>query len=199
MSPTLKTEAFKQVVVGGRMSPTLKTEASKQEESKALMAQSWGLFNFYLDNLLGSESWIMEIKKLTPHFYNENGHLKEVLEKQQRGYGLAIISINNLRFGIPIRTTLHRANKYCFKTIGDSGLDYTKAVLLEKDAYISGETFKVKSEEFTKIKEHDHFIQQRFEKYVMDYIKAHKKKDARVIDREFRYSTLINYHKELGL
>ena len=38
MSPTLKTEASKLVVVGGRMSPTLKTEASKLEESKALMA-----------------------------------------------------------------------------------------------------------------------------------------------------------------
>ena len=151
----------------------------------------------------------MEIRKLTPDFYTENEHLKEVLDKdrntneweknKQRGYGLAIVSINNLRFGIPIRTTIHKANKHCFKTIGDSGLDYTKAVLLEKDAYISGETFKVKTEEFTKIKEHDHFIQQRFEKYVMDYIKAHKKKDSRVIDRDFRYSTLINYHKELGL
>ena len=58
MSPTLKTEASKQVVAGGRMSPTLKTEASKQEESKALMAQSWGLFNFYVDKIdvFGSEN-----------------------------------------------------------------------------------------------------------------------------------------------
>lgn len=151
----------------------------------------------------------MDLKKLSPEFYAENEHLLEVLDKnrhtneweqfKQRGYGLAIISINNLRFGIPIRTTIHKANKYCFKTIGNSGLDYTKAVLLEKDTYISSETFKVKSEEFTKIKEHEHFIQQRFEKYVNAYIAAHQKNDMRVINRDFRFSTLVNYHAQLGL
>lgn len=151
----------------------------------------------------------MDIKKLSPEFYAENEHLLEVLDKnrhtneweqhKQRGYGLAIISINNLRFGIPIRTTIHRANKHCFKTIGESGLDYTKAVLLEKDTYISNQTFKVKTEEFTKIKEHEHFIQQRFEKYVNAYIAAHQKNDTRVIKREFRFSTLVNYHAQLGL
>lgn len=151
----------------------------------------------------------MDIKKLSPEFYAENEHLLEVLDKnrntnkweqhKQRGYGLAIISINDLRFGIPIRTTIHRANKHCFKTIGESGLDYTKAVLLEKDTYVSNQTFKVKTEEFTKIKEHEHFIQQRFEKYVNAYITAHQKNDTRIINREFRFSTLVNYHAQLGL
>lgn len=140
----------------------------------------------------------MDIKKLTPRFYQENQHLKEVLDKN-RGYGLTIVSFNGLRFGIPIRTNIHKGNNYCFRTIENGGLDYQKAVLLIDDEYISPVTFMVKQEEYEKINEHEHFINIHFEKYVKLYIKAHIKNDQRVINREFKYSTLMNYHAQLGL
>ena len=77
-------------------------------------------------------------------------------------------------------------------------MDYSKAVLLVRDEYISDDAFMIPQNEFLKIKEHTHFIEQKFNKYILHYIEAVKKNDVNVL-RAYKFSTLQNYHRELGL
>lgn len=146
----------------------------------------------------------MLIQKLEDIFFDENTHLDEVLDKRQgqwdgekkRGYGILLIEHNGLRFGIPLRS--HISHQSCFKTVGDKGLDFSKAVLLMKDEYISTSPFMIPSDEFVKIKDRTHFIQSKFSKYVEKYVKSIQKNDENSL-RSYRFSTLKNYHSELGL
>lgn len=145
----------------------------------------------------------MKISKLLPVFYHNNNHLSETLDgsgtpgEKNRGYGILIIEIHNdLRFGIPLRSNLH--HKYGFKTIGEKGLDYSKAVLIKNTAFI-GQSFKIPHDEYLKIKAREYFITSRFQKYVERYIKLANKGDTNALQQSYRYTTLVNYHAELGI
>ncbi|MGP8269254.1 MAG: type III toxin-antitoxin system TenpIN family toxin [Terracidiphilus sp.] len=149
----------------------------------------------------------MLIHKLEEVFYKENSHLVEVLDKapstntwaagKERGYGIVICEHNGLRFGIPLRSRLHeRASGY--RTVDDKGLDYGKAVLLTKGAYVSSIPFKIPSNEYKILQSKEFIIIQQFSKYIERYIKAHKKPDQNIL-RKYRFSTLQNYHSELGI
>ncbi|MEX6755007.1 type III toxin-antitoxin system TenpIN family toxin [Pseudomonas aeruginosa] len=147
----------------------------------------------------------MLIQKLEDAFFNENVHLEEVLDKRhgqwdgekKRGYGILLIEHNNLRFGIPLRS--HISHSACFKTVGTKGLDFSKAVLLTKDEYISQAPFMIPSDEYVKIKDRTHFIQNKFSKYVDKYVLSVKKSDTNALNINYRFTTLKNYHAELGL
>lgn len=147
----------------------------------------------------------MRILKLEQKFFQENTHLVEVLDKdargvwdgeKKRGYGIALISHNSLRFGIPLRT--HISHKHCYRTTFDKGLDYTKAVLLIRDDYISDRPFMIDDGEYVKIKAHAHHISSQFGKYVDRYVLGVGRSDENIL-RGYRFSTLQNYHAELGL
>lgn len=147
----------------------------------------------------------MLIKKLEQSFFNENVHLQEVLDKKlgvwddekKRGYGILLIELNSLRFGIPLRS--HINHKFCFKTVDNKGLDFSKALLLLKDEYISSSPFMIPAAEFVKIKDAAHIIQRKFSKYVDRYVEIVAKQDRNVLERNYKFSTLRNYHLELGL
>lgn len=154
-----------------------------------------------------SKGVAVELRKLEDIFYTENTHLVEVLDKNHlgvwnsgkiRGYGVVICDYNGLRFGIPLRSRVHPKNNFCFKTVGDKGLDFTKAVLLEKDEYISPNPFTIPRAEHTKIIDKAHHITSKFSKYVERYVLAVSRPDANIL-REYSFSTLQNYHTHLGV
>jgi len=146
----------------------------------------------------------MLIHKLSPLFYTENEHLVEVLDRRdgkwigekERGYGILLIPHNALRFGIPLRSNAHP--KFGFITKANKGLDYRKAVLLMKDEHISDSTFRIPDDEYLKIKDNAHRINIQFSKFVDRYV-AGVRRDDRNILRQYGFSTLQNYHPELGL
>jgi len=145
----------------------------------------------------------MQISKLHPDFYSNNKHLTETLDgtgargEKNRGYGIVVIEVNNgMLFGIPLRSNLN--HKHGFKTFGGKGLDYSKAVLIENTALV-GQPFKIPNNEYIKIKDREHFITSRFQKYVERYIVLVNKGDKNALQQSYRYTTLVNYHDELGL
>lgn len=146
----------------------------------------------------------MLLLKLQPLFFDENHHLVEVLDKQagdwdgakERGYGILVISHNDLRFGIPLRSRIKHKN--CFITTGTKGLDYQKSVLLLKDAYLSTQPFTIPTDEYVKIVDRTQHISAQFEKYVSRYVKGVQRGDENIL-RNYRFSTLQNYHEALGL
>jgi protein AbiQ len=145
----------------------------------------------------------MKISKLLPVFYDNNKNLSETLDgtgtpgEKNRGYGIVVIEVNNvMRFGIPLRSNLK--HKHGFKTIGGKGLDYSKAVLI-KNAVFIGQSFEIPHDEYVKIKDREHYITSRFQKYVERYIVLANKGNTIALQQSYRYTTLVNYHAELGI
>lgn len=90
----------------------------------------------------------MRLKKLTESFYRDNTHLIEALDLKDghwvrgktRGYGIAIITIKGLTFGIPLRSNIKHSGAYITKRAKrefetNKGLDFSKALLLKQDSY----------------------------------------------------------------
>lgn len=148
----------------------------------------------------------MELRKLANVFYDENRHLVEVLDKsagqwdgaKTRGYGIVVIQAGELRFGIPLRSKINHKKAFLTTTDSTKGLDYSKAVLLVKDEYILNEPFNIPNAEYLAIKQKSHTITQEFTKYVEHYKKGIRNADENIL-RSYRFSTLQNYHEELGL
>ena len=69
----------------------------------------------------------MKLIILSDKFYKEYGGYREILKKPSRPYLCLTVKIDGVTFAIPIRH--HINHPFCFKTIGDCGLDYTKAVI----------------------------------------------------------------------
>ncbi len=195
--PHVKKRSIQTERCGGRTAPRKKKKCS----TKDLLT---GGFFVYGLNRRQDRDYFVEIKKLEEVFYIENTHLVEVMDKRgnawnsdkTRGYGVVVVEIVGLRFGIPLRS--HANHKQCYNFSGDKALDYSKAVLLMKDEYISEVPFKIPDEEFIVIQKKSFFITQQFTKYVERYIEAVKKSDENKL-KPYRFSTLQNYHAELKI
>lgn len=146
----------------------------------------------------------MELRKLTDVFYQNNMHLVEVLDKQKgcwtshktRGYGILICEYKRLTFGLPLRSRImHPA---CFRTKGQAGLDYSKAVLITRPEYVAEVSFKIPFEEYKRILTREMQIKKEFSKYIEHYRHGVLNKLS-YISQDYKYSTLCNYHVELEL
>ncbi len=155
----------------------------------------------------------MQFKKLDQSFYSDNMHLVQVLDKlldhwirsKERGYGIFFIKIKILVFGLPLRSNInHKAASIITKSdkagIRGKGLDFSKAVLLGKPEYIPPISFKIAPMEHKKLKNKEIHITDKFEKYVAGYIKAINGSDKNRLNcGEYRFTSLQNYHRELGI
>jgi protein AbiQ len=155
----------------------------------------------------------VKLVKLDNSFYKDNAHLKEALDNhggnwtssKVRGYGIVVIKINNLTFAIPLRSNIrHKASYIVKRNTGQGGfgkgLDYSKALLITNRSYIlSNEPFMIPPDEHKRLSNKGAYIRSSFEKYVYKYIAAVKKNDQNILRSNlYRYSTLQNYHRELG-
>lgn len=146
----------------------------------------------------------MQIKQLSRSFQTEIIKLTETLHDKNRGYGVVTVQINNLTFGIPLRTSIKHKNSFITdKVIRNGvecsrGLDYQKAVLIGDIANDLNGSYKIPSSQRATINEAEGKIKKGFNKYVNNYIRGNKNNDDRIL-RNYRYSTLENYHVELGM
>lgn len=159
----------------------------------------------------------MELKKLENSFYIENPVVHQALDfnslkkewnsQKVRGHGIVKIEIMNLIFAIPVRSNIkHRASfilevNRADKRVKGMGLDYSKALLITDPQYISNDVFLLRSKEAgKKLQDKEEHITKQFSRYVEKYISAVKKRDNNILQSyEYRFTTLVNYHQELGL
>ena len=94
---------------------------------------------------------------LENNFYKDYSNCSEILKKTNRPYAIFLIKLNNLTFAVPVRS--HITHKYSIKTIGNKGLDFSKAVVIndiqryisKKHAYIDNHEYQIIMEQKWKI------------------------------------------------
>lgn len=161
----------------------------------------------------------MKLKKLANSFYTDNPIVRQALDFNEvtqswisgdkvRGHGVVQIQINALVFAIPVRSTIKHNASYILevnrgpdRTIKGMGLDYQKAMLIRDAAHVSDKVFVLKSKDAgKKLQGKEEHVTKQFGRYVERYIVAVRNGDSRLLTyNEYRFTTLINYHEELGL
>lgn len=132
----------------------------------------------------------MKLAYLSSVFYNLHPKDKypEMLHKEERPYICLTVEVDGRDYAIPIRH--HVSHKYGFNTIGERGLDYTKAVLIESESYISGDAPIIDTVEWRKIQMNKNLIYTGFSKYLRDYKHALAHRAHLRNDNIIKYSAL---------
>ena len=138
---------------------------------------------------------LMKLTRLTHEFYNTYKDCKEILKKKDRPYACLTIEVDGLLYAIPFRH--HIAHKYAFKTIGEAGLDYTKAVVITSIDYLETGEARIETAEFNIIKRNEAKIRYDFKKYVNQYRRAMKHRDNPRSHNILAYSALQYFEEYL--
>ena len=133
----------------------------------------------------------------------DSKHFPEIEHKLNRPYLVLVLKVENNTYAIPFRTNVSHKACYRFKnssrdTHSFTGLDYSKAVVVNDDRYIGTAAF-IDEKEFLELNRKYYFIIKQFSAYVSGY----KKYVAGELDdfssKKYRYSTLQYFHSEIGI
>lgn len=135
----------------------------------------------------------MKLRILSEKFYDTYSNCKEILKKENRPYACLTIELNGLLFAVPFRH--HIKHLYAFHTIGDAGLDFTKAVIISDPLFFSHDKPTIESKEFAIIKRNEQKIRYELSKYINQYKRAMKHCNNPRSENILKYSTL-KYFKD---
>ena len=135
---------------------------------------------------------------LENNFYKDYSTCREILKKTNRPYAVFLIKLNNLTFAVPVRS--HITHKYSIKTIGNKGLDFSKAVVInDRQKYISKKYAYIDNREYQIIMEQKWKITKKMEDYIKKYKKALKDPSIPANKILYNSSCLQYFHAELGI
>ena len=147
---------------------------------------------------------VMKFHRLSTDFYEQFGLCEEILTKEDRPYYVLLLDLDSLTYAIPLRS--HITHYYCFiadKSDGlNSGLDYSKAVVITSSKQIDPEPITIRHNEYAIYKKQEFLIKKQFSSYVARYKKEvlrRIKKPELPVSALCRYSSLKYFHKELGV
>lgn len=142
---------------------------------------------------------------LSDEFYYKYNTEKfpEIEHKKERPYLVMLVKINENTFAIPFRTNVKHRFCYKFKnssrnTYSSTGLDYSKAVIVNDENFIGANAF-IDNKEYVELNNKYFFIIKQFTQYVDGYIKVMNGNGNKFDLLKYKYSTLKYFHSELGL
>ena len=157
------------------------------------------------------DSFDYQVLNLTNRFYYDypDPPYKEIVRKNSRPYNCLLVQSHYGYFiCIPYRS--HINNKYAFKfkkskrsKSTNSGLDYSKIVIIKKSVYIGNTDAIIDKDEFNETRDNIKHIKNDAQQYIDDYVNylsgKSKKYDKKEFERIYKYSTLQYFHIELGM
>jgi protein AbiQ len=137
---------------------------------------------------------------LTSSFYQDFSWYKETMKNPDRQYLHLVAQHRGHTFVIPFRSEIN--HRYCFKFSpnNNKGLDYSKAIIIQDmQKYAVPSAKPIPQYQHDLIVRKEATILRKFYKYVDDYCKAVQNNDTNVLNRIGKYSSLMNFHNELGI
>lgn len=152
-----------------------------------------------------------QILNLTNQFYSDypNPPYKEIERKNNRPYNCLLVQSHYGYFiCIPYRSNI--SHKYAFRFKGsmrskrtNSGLDYSKMVIVAKNEYLGDIDAIVDKDEFNETRDSIEYIKNDAQRYIDNYVNhlmgRITKYDKKAFERIYGYSTLQYFHNELGI
>ncbi|PEU94008.1 hypothetical protein CN972_03645 [Bacillus thuringiensis] len=144
-------------------------------------------------------------------YFTDHEDLKEFLinKEERRLYIGVIVKMDDKNACIPFRSKTPNNGRVAARgtfpipssTRPEACLDLTKTLIIKEESYLKildEKTIKIPETQKKKISENIDQIQQKLDKYLEGYKKAEK--SGRISrDALFKFSTLQNYHEELGI
>ena len=127
----------------------------------------------------------------------------EFLFKQLRPYIVFLIEVDSHIFAIPFRTNINHNYSYIFsktsrETHNSTGLDFTKAVLVDDETLLGSEA-RIDDKEYAELNKRYFYIRNQFIKYYNGF-KKYIRNDLNCKQTEaYKYSTLKYFQKELNI
>lgn len=125
---------------------------------------------------------------LSDAFYDAYEQYSEILEKRSRPYVCLEVCIDGMRFAIPLRH--HITHNHAFFTVGDAGLDYTKAIVIKNNRMIADEAPQIDQRTFNALKGKEAVIIRGMHKYYKLLQNALKYQNSPRYTRILEYSAL---------
>lgn len=95
------------------------------------------------------------------------------MAKEDRPYTMTITEINGLKFAVPLRSDISHSNDVLWTDkAAKHGLDFTKAVLILDDEYISNEKVFIRNKEHKHLLGKEQRVKEKMEKCIENYKKA---------------------------
>lgn len=152
-----------------------------------------------------------QVLNLTNKFYSDypDPPYREIVRKNGRPYNCLLVQSHYGYFiCIPYRS--HINHKYAFKFKDsirskrtNSGLDYSKIVIIKKSEYLGSTEAIVDKDEFNETRDNIEYIKNDAQRYIDNYVNylmgKTTKYDKKEFERVYRYSTLQYFHNELEI
>ncbi len=161
--------------------------------------------------MVNDDQFDYQVLNLTQQFYNDypNPPYKEIVRKDTRPYNCLLIQSHYGYFiCIPYRSHVNHKHAYKFKNSArsrrtNSGLDYTKIVIVKNSNYIGTVDAIVDTDEYKETRDNIEYIKKDSQTYIENYVQYMNgettKYDKREFQRTYGFSTLKYFHKELGI
>ncbi len=146
-----------------------------------------------------------KLNYLSQEFYKQYpiNLFPEIENKAERPYMVILVVVDGNTFAIPLRTNIRHSYCYKFKqtersTDSVTGLDYTKAVIVNDPSYVGADA-RIDDKEYTELNNKYFFIISQFKRFVDGYIEYINGKNTFNNSKKYAYTTLKYFHNELGL
>lgn len=135
----------------------------------------------------------MEFRHLSDKFFKKYpiGQFPELMAKEDRPYTQVITDVNGLKFAVPLRSDIsHTTDVLWTDKQARHGLDFTKAVIILDDEYISGEKVFIRNKEHKFLLGKERRVKEKMEKCIENYKKAKANVKEKHNAEYCRFSTL---------
>ncbi len=140
----------------------------------------------------------MKYTFLTSQFYTDypNSKYPQIEVKDDRPYAHIVVNTYGKLFCVPLRSKITHPHAYFTNKKTRSGIDYSKAVVIDDINYIDNSTkVFLRQDEFDKLRGKDYVIQKQFEDYIELYKKAKIDETIPYRDMILNFSTLQYFEK----
>lgn len=148
---------------------------------------------------------VFSLNKLSMDFYTNYPATQyaEIEYKPSRPYVVMVIEIDGNKFALPLRTNIRHNYCYKFKNTGrdtqsSTGIDFTKAVVVNDEKYI-GEPTTIDNKEYVELMKKFYFVIKKFRNYLNGYIDYRRNGGDEFTARKYQFTTLQYFESELGL
>lgn len=161
--------------------------------------------------IMDEDTFDYQIINLTKQFYihYSDPPYTEIARKGTRPYSCLLIQSSYDYFiCIPYRSHIKHKYSYRFRhsvrsKINESGLDYSKLVIIKNSEYIGTSDAIIDSDEYKETRDKIDYIKKDVQEYIREYVECitdkKEKYDKRRFQRKYGYSTLKYFHEELGI